>query len=110
MCELLEIAREKQGNISYYELAKRLEISTPLMHKWRYNKSQPNGLNTLKLAEMAGLTTSEAIAIYEKGFSRVSLNFMTSLGCGALLYWKHAFWTMYIMLNQFKRKEGITAY
>ncbi|MFD0930214.1 helix-turn-helix domain-containing protein [Methylophilus glucosoxydans] len=75
MCDLLEKAREAQGGISYYELAKRLGIGTPLMNKWKNNKSQPNGLNTLKLVEMAKLTPEEAIKILEKGSMNLGVIF-----------------------------------
>lgn len=71
MCELLEIAKERTG-LSYYGIAKKLEISTPLMNKWKNNKSQPNGINSMKLANMAELTTSEALKIMEKGYSKIS--------------------------------------
>jgi transcriptional regulator with XRE-family HTH domain len=83
MCELLERARKAQGDISYYEVAKRLGISTPLMNKWKNNKSQPNGINTLMLADMAGVTPKEALKIMQGGFSDVSLIIMTALLCNA---------------------------
>lgn len=73
MCELLELAREKQGNISYYEVAKRLNVSDQLVRSWQHNKSKPNGLNTLKLADMAGVNVVKAIEIIEGGFVNVSL-------------------------------------
>jgi hypothetical protein len=83
MCELLERARKAQGDISYYEVAKRLGISTPLMNKWKNNKSQPNGINTLMLADMAGVTPKEALKIMQGGFSDVSLLIVTGLLCNA---------------------------
>ena len=49
---------------SYYEVAKRLGISMPLMNRWKNEKGQPNGINTLKLVEMAKLSPSEAIKIW----------------------------------------------
>lgn len=79
MCELLEAARKAQGNISYYEVAKRLGISTPLLNRWKNNKSQPNGVNTLRLAEMAGLSPSEALKIIEGGYTHLSLLIVTAL-------------------------------
>lgn len=100
MCELLEKARENQGNISYYEIAKRLGISTPLMHKWKHNKSQPNGLHTLKLAELAGLEIKEAIRLVEGGFIELSLLIVTGLtgmGLGCLIRYADS---LYIMLNK----------
>ena len=87
MCELLEKAREAQGGISYYEVAKRLGISMPLMNRWKNEKGQPNGINTLKLVEMAKLSPSEAIKILEGGYADVSLMIMTGL---AALPFTHA--------------------
>ena len=77
MCELLERARQNQGNISYYEVAKRLKISSPLMTKWKNNISQPNGYNTLRLADMAGLDVKEALKLVQGGFISMSLLIMT---------------------------------
>lgn len=79
MCQLLEKAREAQGGISYYEVAKRLKVSDQLMNKWKNDKSQPNGINTLKLAEMAGVSPKEAIKLLESGFISVSLLIVTAL-------------------------------
>lgn len=61
MCQLLEKAREELGNVSYYEIAKRLNVSMQVMNKWKNNKSQPNGENTLKLAKMANLSINDAL-------------------------------------------------
>ena len=85
MCDLLEEARKVQGNISYYEVAKRLGISTVLMTKWKNDRGNPNGLHTLKLAEMAGVTPSEAIKLLQKGFSKISLLIMTSFASIVIL-------------------------
>lgn len=79
MCKLLEKAREAQGDISYYEVAKRLGIPTALMNKWKNDKSLPNGVNTLKLADMAGVTPKEALKLLESGFGSVSLLLVTAL-------------------------------
>lgn len=108
MCELLERARKAQGDISYYEVAKRLGISTPLMNKWKHNKSQPNGINTLMLADMAGLTPKEAIKIMQSGYSGVSLLLVTSLASTLGLALIHYSSTMYIMLNRLCFKKGVT--
>lgn len=109
MCELLERARKAQGDISYYEVAKRLGISTPLMNKWKNNKSQPNGINTLMLADMAGITPKEAIKLMQSGFSSVSQLIMTSfaatLGMALIQYSDR----LYIMLNRLCFKKGATA-
>lgn len=78
MCELLEIAREKQGNVSYYEMAKRLNVSDQLVRKWKDNKSQPNGINALKLADMAEVTPKEALKLMQSGYSTVSQLIVTS--------------------------------
>jgi transcriptional regulator with XRE-family HTH domain len=85
MCNLLEKAREAQGNISYYEVCKRLGVSTPLMNQWKNNKSKPNGYHTLKLAEMANIDIKEALKLYESGFSNLSLLFVTASLSIALL-------------------------
>ena len=79
MCDLLELARLKQGNISYYEIAKRLNVSDQLVRSWQHNKSKPNGINTLKLADMAGVDVVKAIKIVESGYSNVSLLGVTAL-------------------------------
>lgn len=97
MCELLEKAREAQGNISYYEVAKRLKVSDQLMNKWKNKKSQPNGLNTLKLAEMAGVSPSEAIKLLEGGYANVSLLVVTSTTLFGAWMLNSAGLAMYIM-------------
>lgn len=108
MCELLELARAKQGNVSYYEMAKRLEVSDQLVRKWKENKSQPNGINTLKLADMAEVTPREAIRLMQSGFSSVSQLIMTSfaatLGLALIQYSDR----LYIMLNRLCFKKGVT--
>lgn len=109
MCELLERARKAQGDISYYEVAKRLGISTPLMNKWKNNKSQPNGINTLMLADMAGLTPKEAIKLMQSGNINVSLLLMTSITANLALAWNQISAILYIMLNRLCFKKGATA-
>lgn len=100
MCQLLEKAREAQGGISYYEVAKRLGVPTALMNKWKNDKSQPNGINTLKLAEMAKVTPSEAIKLMQGGFAGVSLLIVTAM-LGIALYCSiHYADSLYIMLNR----------
>ena len=99
MCELLEAARKAQGNISYYEVAKRLGISTPLLNRWKNNKSQPNGVNTLRLAEMAGLSPSEALRLIEGGYIQLSLLIMTALTSLGILQNNTFVKILYIMLN-----------
>lgn len=108
MCELLEIAREKQGNVSYYEMAKRLKVSDQLVRKWKENKSQPNGINALKLADMAGVTPKEAIKLMQSGFSSVSQLTMTSFASTLALAWIHFSDMLYIMLNRLCFKKGAT--
>lgn len=105
MCELLEIAREKQGGVSYYEMAKRLNVSDQLVRRWKENKSQPNGINSLKLADMAGITPKEAIRLIESGYSYVSILTMTSIAgmIGAALMKISS--SMYIMLNRLRFKK-----
>lgn len=107
MCELLERARKAQGDISYYEVAKRLGISTPLMNKWKNNKSQPNGINTLMLADMAGVTPKEAIKLMQSGFSSMSLLIVTSFASTLALALVHFSDVMYIMLNRLCFKKGV---
>lgn len=84
MCKLLEIAKEKTG-LSYYAIAKAINVSDQVMNKWKNDKSKPNGLHTLKLAEMAQLSTSEARHIVEGGFITLSLLKVTALSSIALL-------------------------
>lgn len=104
MCELLEIARAKQGNVSYYEIAKRLKVSDQLVRKWKDNKSQPNGLNSLKLADMAGVTPKEAIKLMESGNINVSLLIMTSFATTLTAALVNISASLYIMLNGLKRQ------
>lgn len=101
MCELLDLAKEKTG-LSYYGIAKKLEISTPLMNKWKNNKSKPNGLNSMKLAVMAGITPSEAVRVMEGGYARVSILTMTAIACTAyiILFFKSSL----CILCKIKRK------
>ena len=84
MCKLLDLAREKQET-TYYGIAKMLGVSTPVLNKWIHDKSKPNGLNTLRLADLAGLSTKEAIKVVEGGFIALPLLFMTSIAGIALL-------------------------
>lgn len=89
MCKLLEKAREAQGNISYYEVAKRLGVSDQLMNKWKNEKSLPNGVHTLKLTKMANLTADEALKVIEGGFVNMSLMIATALCALPFVYALH---------------------
>lgn len=71
MCGLLERARKEQGNISYYRIAKLLNVSDQQMTKWKNDISKPNGLNTLKLAKLAKVDVKEAIKLVEAGFTTI---------------------------------------
>jgi hypothetical protein len=84
MCKLLEMARKAQGDVSYYEIAKLMNVNMQQMTKWKNDLSRPNGINTLKLTELAKLSTKEAIKILEKGFSSLSFLIVTSIGYIAL--------------------------
>jgi transposase-like protein len=84
MCKLLEMARKAQGNVSYYEIAKLMNVNMQQMTKWKNDLSRPNGINTLKLTELAKLSTKEAIKILEKGFSTLSFLIVTSIAYIAL--------------------------
>lgn len=83
MIELLERARKVQGDISYYEVAKRLNVSDQVMTKWKQDISKPNGINTLKLAEMAKVSPSEALRLLQKGYASVALLFVL-VSCSTL--------------------------
>lgn len=61
MCELLEKARENQGNVSYYAIAKELNVTMQIMNNWKNNKSKPNGEHTLKLVKLANLSIDDAL-------------------------------------------------
>lgn len=78
MSQLLEVAKEKTG-FSYYRIARELKVTDQLMNNWKHDKSQPNGLNTLKLAALAGLKPDEAIKLIENGFISLSLLIVTGL-------------------------------
>ena len=99
MCKLLDLAREKQET-TYYGIAKMLGVSTPVLNKWIHDKSKPNGLNTLRLADLAGLSTKEAIRIVEGGFVSLPILFVTSFGSTLALAWSYISPTVYIMLNR----------
>lgn len=107
MCELLEIARAKQGNVSYYEIAKRLKVSDQLVRKWKDNKSQPNGINALKLADMADVTPKEALKLMQSGYSNVSHLIVTGLFAALPLAWIKVSGMLYIMLNRLCFKKGV---
>lgn len=100
MCELLERAREAQGNISYWEVAKRLKVSDQVMNKWKNNKSLPNGVNALKLADMARVKPAEAVKLLESGFVSLSLLIVTAMLGIALYCSVHYADSLYIMLNR----------
>lgn len=74
------MAKNKTG-LSYYEIAKELDVSKELVSRWKLDKSNPNGLHTLKLAELAGVEIKEAIKLVEGGYVSVSLLFVTSSVC-----------------------------
>lgn len=97
MCELLELARAKQGNVSYYEMAKRLNVSDQLVRKWKENKSQPNGINALKLADMAEVSPKEAIKLMQDGFGSMSFLIVTALLANLGLALSYASNILYIM-------------
>ena len=77
MCQLLEKARENQGGISYYKVAQLLNTSDQRVRNWKDKKSNPNGIETLKLAEMAGVDIKEAIKLVEGGFIKLSVLTLT---------------------------------
>lgn len=77
MCDLLEKARENQGNISYYAIAKKLNTSDQRIRNWKEKRSKPNGIETLRLVEMAGLEVEEAIKLMEGGFIKLSMLILT---------------------------------
>lgn len=80
MCELLELARKKQGNISYYQMAKIVGVSDQVMTKWKQDISKPNGIHTLKLAELASVSPTEALKVMQKGYTTIALLFVLVLG------------------------------
>ena len=85
MNKLLEMAKEKSGLKSNYQLANAIGTSHELVSKWHLNKSLPNGINTLILADMAEVSPKEALKLLQQGFSTVSLLILTSIASIALL-------------------------
>jgi transcriptional regulator with XRE-family HTH domain len=77
MSKLLEIAKEKQGFKSYYEMANALGISQERMSKWKLDKAKPNGEQSLMLADLAGISPKEALEIMRNGFINLSILILT---------------------------------
>jgi ribosome-binding protein aMBF1 (putative translation factor) len=78
--KIVEIAKQKQGLTSDNQIAIKLNVSRSLVSGWKTGYSMPDGINTLKLTEMAGISSEEAIRIVQSGYSSVTLLIMTALG------------------------------
>ena len=85
MNKLLEMAKERTGLTSNNQVAIAMNVKPELVSTWNTNKSHPNGLNTLILADMARLSPKEAIKLLQNGYSTVSLLIVTSITSIALL-------------------------
>lgn len=85
MCKLLDLVKERAGLDSNNKVAQALKVSPELVSRWNTNKSEPNGLNTLKLMQLGNISRDEAIRLMQNGYSNVSLLLVTSLSSIALL-------------------------
>lgn len=75
--DLVKIAKEKKNISSDYKLAELLNVHRMNVANWKKGNI-PDGVTTLKLAEMAEVTPKEAIKLLEGGFVNLSLLFVTS--------------------------------
>lgn len=78
MYQLIDIVKEKTG-YSGNKIAKEINVSPELVSRWNTHKSEPNGLNTLKLMKLANLERDEIIKIYENGNITLSLLIVTGV-------------------------------
>ena len=59
--DLLDAVKARQGWPSDYRLAKALNIGTSRVGNWRTGRSTPDEVQTLKLAELAGVNPAYAL-------------------------------------------------
>ncbi len=71
MCQLFKVVKEKTG-MTGNQIAKAIGESPELVSRWNTGKSDPNGINTLKLMKLADLDRDEAMKLVEKGSIKVS--------------------------------------
>jgi len=60
--ELLDLAKERQGGVSDYRLAKLLEVEQATMSNYRTGRSQPKNPIAMRLAELCGLDPIDVVA------------------------------------------------
>ncbi len=60
--ELLDLAKERQGGVTDYRIAKLLGISTQNMSNYRCARSTPSNPVAMRLGELAGVDPAEAVA------------------------------------------------
>lgn len=79
--KLIEKAKEKQGLISDYSIAKMLGTSPQKVSDWKRERSEANAEYTLKLIAAAEISVKDALEIMKKqnGYSSLSLIFVTAL-------------------------------
>lgn len=61
--DLAERAKAKLNLTSDYQLAELLNISRSHVSNWKIGRNKPDGVTMLKLADLAGLTASDALKI-----------------------------------------------
>lgn len=64
--KIVEIAKEKQNITSDNQIAIKLGVSRSLVSGWKTGYSMPDGINTLKLINMAELSSNEAMEIIKE--------------------------------------------
>ena len=67
---------------SDYELSKRLGIGKAVVSGWKNGRSRPDGINTLKLAKLGGISVEQAlILVTEKAPIQHPLSFTNAEDC-----------------------------
>jgi transcriptional regulator with XRE-family HTH domain len=83
--ELIEAVKEATEFKSDYAIAKEIGIGRSNISNYKNTETMPDAITVLKLAELAKLTPSQALAKIQGGYSSVSLVIMTGMASLALL-------------------------
>ncbi|MGQ2966769.1 hypothetical protein [Methylophilus sp.] len=96
---LIEAIKENTDLKSDYAIAKEIGVGRQNISTWKNTGTMPDAITVLKLAELAKLTPSQALAKLQGGYASVSLMVVTATLSIALLSSHFPANPLYIMLN-----------
>lgn len=82
---LIEAIKENTDFKSDYAIAKQIGVGRQNISTWKNTTTLPDAITVLKLAELAKLTPSQALAKLQGGYASVSLMVVTATLSIALL-------------------------